>query len=811
MLREIGQSGRRLLRRPGLTVTAVLTLALAIGANTAIFSLLDAVALHPLPYPQADRLIRIGVAIAGQKDLQDVSWPRFQAVAAQSRAAAAVAAYFEDTFGLTDRDRPQQVAGARVSGGFFDVWGVPPLLGRAFTAAEERDGGPHVALLSYGFWRQRFGADLTVLGRSLQIDGVPTTVIGVLPDTYRFPFSTVQIWLPRPDEVTFLSRRAVEVGAGYLQVIARLRPGVSRAAAQGDSDRIFAAYKADPQGHLDVNHPLAVVPLNEQLVGESRKTLLVLLGAVGLVLLIACADVANLLLAGGLARRRETATRIALGAGRRQICGQALRESLLIAGAGGLLGVLLAAWGLHLLVAANPADLPRIDEASLSIRTLVFAILVTTLAGILAGLAPAWQTLRTDPKTFLGEGARGTVGGAGGVRDSWGQGLLVSLQTALVLVLLSAAGLLLHSLQRVNGMELGFDPHNLLFVQVSLPAARYPTLAARRVFFDGLLERVRALPGVEAAALIEYPPTTGAPMSTFNVAGRAPLPPQSRPLVLRLMAGAGYFQMLRTRLLAGRDFDPHGTPDAPLTAIISRSFRDQYFAGENPLGQHLVLRNSALPAEIVGVVDDIQQQPLEAGLRPTFFLFHRQVPPELSPPDFMNLALRTRLPAAGVASALRREVNALDPSQPLPELQTMTSMLHTGTARRRLTTGLFSAFSALALLLCLLGIYGVVAHSVFLRSREIGVRVALGATRRQVLAGVLRPVGRWILPGLLAGAAGSFFAGQVLASLLFEVEAASWPHFAAAAAILSATALLASLLPARRATRIDPAAALRVL
>jgi putative ABC transport system permease protein len=807
MLREIAQSSRRLLRRPGLTVTAVLTLGLAIGANTAIFSLLDTVALRPLPYPDAGRLIHIGAAITGQKDLKEVSWPKFQALEAQCRATTAITAYFQNTFGLTEKDRPQEVLGVRASGGFFAVWGVAPLLGRAFTAAEEKRGGPNVALLSYGFWRQRFGGDRGALGRVLQIDGVPTTIIGVLPDTLRFPFGGVQIWLPRPDEVSFLSRLALEKGAGYLQVVARLRPGVTLAAAKGDIDRVVAAYQHDAQGHLDILYPLGEIPLNEQLVGSTRTTLIVLQGAVALVLLIACADVANLLLADGLARRREIAACVALGAGRRQILGQALRESVLIAGAGGLLGVVLAAWGLRLLVAANPADLPRIEEASVSARALLFAILVTAVAGILAGLAPAWQTLRTDPKNFLGEGARGA---AGGVRASWAQGLLVSFEITLALVLLSAAGLLLRSLQHVNGMELGFAPDHLVFVQVSLPTAKYPSVAERRVFFDQLLDRVRGLPGVREAALIEYPPTVGAPMTTFTVAGRPPLPPESRPLVLRLMAGSGYFRTLQTRLLAGRDFDPRLAPDAPATAIISRSFRDQFFPGENPLGQHLMLRGTSFPVEIVGVVDDIQQQPMEAGLQPTFFLSHRQVVSELSPPNFMNLALRTALPVGSVARSLRREVNALDPSQPLPELQTMTSLLETGTARRRLTTGLFSGFSALALVLCLLGIYGVVAQTVLQRSREIGVRMALGATRGQVLGGVLRLLGRWIVPGLAVGLAGSFLAGRALTSQLYEVEGTSWLNLALAAAALAGVALLASLMPARRATRIDPAITLRV-
>jgi putative ABC transport system permease protein len=809
MIRAIGQSIRQLLRRPGLTLTAVATLALAIGANTAIYSLLDTVALRPLPYRQADRLVRIGASVPGQRDLKEVSWPKFQALAAQGRAATAVTAYYQASFGLTERERPRELTGVRVSGGFFDVWGVAPVLGRTFSAEEQQRGGGNVVLLSYGFWRQRFGGDRGILGRSLAIEGVPTTVIGVLPEVLRFPFGEVEIWLPRPDEVSFMSRRALEMGAGYLQVVARLAPGVSLAAAQSDVDRVVTAYRESSKGHLDVTYPLAAVPLNELLVGSTRTTLLVLLAAVGLVLLIACADVTNLLLADGLARRREIAARVALGAGRRQIFGQALRESLLIAGAGGLLGVLLAAWGLQVLVSANPADLPRIGEVALSGRALAFAFLITGLAGILAGLAPAWQTLRTDPRSFLVEGDRGAVGGGRGGRAGWGQGLLVAGQIALALVLLSAAGLLLHSLQRVNGLRLGLVADDLMFVQVTLPAAKYPGVTERRVFFDDLLDRVRRLPGVQSAALVEYPPTAGAPHTTVTVEGRVPPPPDQRPLVLRLMTGAGYFQTLRARFLAGRDFDPRIAPDAPPTAIVSRSFAQLLFAGQNPLSQRLRLRGSTSPIEIVGVVEDIQQPPLEVPAEPIVFLFQRQAGPDLSPPNFMNLALRTTLPVAGVAAAVRHQLDAIDPGEPLPELTTMPAMLATATARRRLTTGLFSAFSALALALCLLGIYGVVAHSIFLRQREIGVRMALGARHGQVLAGVLRQGSRWIVPGLVLGAAGSVFASRALASQLFEVEATDWLHLAVAVATLGAVAVLACLLPARKAIRIDPATTLR--
>jgi putative ABC transport system permease protein len=806
MLREIGQSSRRLRKRPGLAVTAIVTLALAIGANTAIFSLLDTVALRPLPYRDADRLVQIGAAVTGQKDLQEVSWPKFQALAAQSRETAALTAYYQGAFGLTEKDRPEQLSGERVSGGFFAVWGVRPILGRTFSAEEQKRGGPNVVLLSNAYWQKRFAGDRAVLGRSLDVEGVPTTVVGVLPDVLRFPFGDVQIWLPRPDDANFLSRRALELGAGYLQVAARLRPGVSLAAAQREIDRVTAAYKASLPGQLDIRYPLAAVPMNELLVGASRTTLLVLLAAVGLVLLIACADVANLLLADGLSRRREIAACVALGAGRRQIFGQALRESLLIAGAGGLLGVFLAYWGLQLLVAANPADLPRIGEAEISGRALAFAVLVTAMAGVLAGLAPAWQTLRTDPKSFLAEGERGA---AGGVRASWGQGLLVTFQIALALVLLSAAGLLLRSLERVNGMALGFAPDHLLFVQVTLPDAKYPGVAERRVFFEGLLDRVRALPGVQSAALVETPPVGGGSHTKLTVEGQAPLPPDQQPLVLRVIAGAGYFRTLETRFLAGRDFDPKVAPDAPPTAIITRALRDLYFAGKSPLGQHLLLRGATSPVEVVGVVEDVQQQPLEEGIEPMVFLFQHQAGPDLSPPNFMNLAIRTNLPVAGVAAALRREVSALDPGEPLPEMTTMSALLATATARRRLTTGLFSGFSALALVLCLLGIYGVVAHSIFLRRREIGVRMALGAAKGQVLENVLRLGARWIVPGLVLGAIGSYFAGRALASQLFEVAPTDWLHFAAAAALLGGIAFLACLLPARKATRIDPAVTLR--
>ncbi len=798
---------RRLRRQPGVATLAIATLAVAIGANTAVFSLLDTVALRPLPYPQPERLVHLGAAVPGLADLKEVSWPQFEALAAGSRTAVAFTAYFQNSFGLTDRERPEQLTGTRVSTGFFDVWKVQPVLGRTFRADEQRAGGPAVVVLGEAFWRAHYGSNPAIVGQNIDIEGIPTTVVGVVPDVLRFPFGDNQIWLPRPDQIEFMSESLRDNGAGYLQVEARLADGVSPAAAQEEIDRLSAAYKASRPGQYDAAYRITVVPMTERLIGSTRTTLLVLLAAVALVLLIACADVANLLLAEGLARRREFAARIALGAERRHILGQSLRESLLLATLGGAAGIALAYAGLRWLVASHPADLPRIADVTLSWRALAFSLLATTVAGVLAGLAPAWQTLRGDPKRFLVEAERAIGAGR---RAQWSQGLLVSLQMALALVLFAAAGLLLRSLERVNGIALGFEPDRLLTVQVTLPEARHSGVAERRAFFDRILERARALPGVQAAGWVDYAPVQGAGHTRVTVDGAPPVAKGQEPLVLRDVVSEGYFNALGTRFLAGHDFDPHIATDAPLTVIVNRSAQRQLFGGEMPIGRRLRLRGGTVVAEIVGLVEDVQQDPLEAGKEPIVYLFQRQMGPDLSPPNFMNLMLRTDLPLASMASALQREVRALDPGQPLPEMTTMSALLQSATAQRKLTTGLFSAFSGLALLLSLLGIYGVVAHATALRRREIGLRMALGATPPEILAGVLRLGARWALPGIAVGMLGAYFVGRLIASQLFEVDPAGWRNVGVAAVLLAAAAVLACMVPARRALRVDPARALRL-
>jgi putative ABC transport system permease protein len=806
MIAEIGQSARRLLKRPGLTAAALVTLTLAIGANSAIFSLLDAVALRPLPFKDADRILKIISYSAELQPPPEVSWPKYEALAAETRTLSAVTAYYQTDFGLTERDHPENLTGIAATASFFDVWGVQPLLGRSFSPAEEVKGGPHVVLLSHGFWQKRFGGDRAILGKTLEIEGMPTTVIGVLPPSLSYPFAEVQIWLPRPDEANFLSAKAVALGAGYLQVAARAKPGVSLANARADIDRVIGAYLKSPS-MLDTQWGVATDSMNDTLVGAARTKLLFVLAIVGLVLLIACSDVASLLLADGLARRREFAARIALGAGRGRILGQTLLDSLLLAFTGAALGLVVAHLGLRLLVAANPADLPRIGEATLSGRAFAFTLVVTLVAGLISGLLPAWQTLGTDPKRFLAEGERGSSGGGALL----GQGLLVTLQVAIALLVLSTAGLLLRSLHRVNSMDLGLTPENLLLVQVTLPAAKYPSPTERAVFFDQLLERVRALPGVKAVGLVDYPPISSAPQTTVTAEGQAPLPPDKQQLVFRGIASSGYFAALNTRFLSGHDFDPHLAADAPLVGIINRSLRDHYFPGQNPIGKHLALRGGQFQLEVVGVVENIQQQPLEAGKgEPMYFLYNRQVKPEMSPSPFLQLAIRTGLPIASVAGSVRREVAGIDPSQPLPEMTSMSEMLAGQTSQRRLVAELSSGFSLLALGLCLLGIYGLVAQTVNLRRREIGIRMALGSAMSQVLGSVVRRGAMWIAPGLLLGGLLAYVvATKLLTSQLFEVAANDLGHFALAATALAGVALLACVVPARRATRIDPSKTLR--
>jgi putative ABC transport system permease protein len=807
LLRDIQLGFRKLLQQPGFTLVAILALGVGIGANCAIFSLLDAVVLSPLPYRQPERIVAIWASSPDQGlEQTEVSFPKIRALAEGGKSWRSVATYMEEELNLTERDNPETVDGARVSASFFDVWGIEPILGRRFLPAEDRKGGANVVLLSQGYWERRFGGEKGILGLVLHLDGKAYTVVGVLPQVLRFPFSQVQLWVPRPNEMSFLSDEQVEHGSGYLFAAGRLAPGVSLKKAAEEAERINQRYAEQWKGNQDATFHLKLLPMGQQLVGESRTALLLLLGAVGFVLLIACADVANLLLAQGMARGREVAIRVALGASRSQILVQRMVEGILLAILGSALGLLLAHWGLRLLVAANPANLPRLEEAGLHGRVLGFTLVLALLTGVLASLAPALQTTRTDPRTALREGDRGATGGA---RRGRTQGLLVAVEVALALVLLIGASLLIRSFRTVSSVDPGFDTRNLLVSQVSLPTVKYPTIETRRVFFESMLERIRAIPGVQSATFSDFLPIQGTAHANILVEGQPVPPPDQQPLVWRLMVNPGYFQTLGVQLLAGRDFDPKAGPDSPVEVLINDSLRRRFFADRDPVGQHLLLGRLHLRAEIVGVVADVQQLGLDTRKEAEFFVSAREARKELAPTTFMQLQVRTSLPVENVAQAVRREVQGLDREQPVADLQTMDSIVAASIASRRLTMGLLSGFSAVALALCFLGIYGVVAHSVSLREKEIGVRMALGAQAGQVLGAVTRQSFRWIFLGLVVGLAAALLLSRVLESLLFEVSPTDPLYLTTTPIVLALVALLACYLPARRATRIAPAITLR--
>ena len=693
--------------------------------------------------------------------------------------------------------------GERIDREFFAVWGIAPQLGHPFTAAEDQKGGADVAMLSAGLWRRRFGGDVRIVGRTIRLEGRPYTIAGVMPDVLRFPFRDVQVWLPRAQEMAALPEKTVERGAGFLELAARLKPGTSLASVRKAALQVGDRYSRTFPSNLDAPFRFALAPLADQLVGgEVRSRLALLLGAVALVLLIACADVANLLLVQGLARRKEVAIRLAMGASAGRVIRQRLVEGVVLALLGSLVGLALAWAGLRLLVASHPADLPRLDQVGIDGRVLLFTLLLSLLTGVLFSLLPALQSLRAGAAAQLKESARGATAGSGRTRA---QGLLIAAEVALALVLLIGSTLLIESFRRLSAVDLGFDPAHLLSMQLSPTAAKYPDRGRQRLFYEQVLERVRALPGVRSASMSDYLPIQGSAEAPFYVEGHPPASPADRSYAFMTMVSPGFFRTLGTRLVKGRDFDPNLPPDAPITAVINESMARQYFQGQEPVGKRLILGGH--PVEIVGVARDVQQLGPEVRNIAGFFLPLRHLG-EL-PMPVMHLLVRTTLPPAQVAAGVRREVTAVDPEQPVADVETLEGVVADALSGRRLTMALLTGFSAVALILCALGIYGLIAHSVTARRQEIGVRMALGAERGQVLGLVMRQGLRWVLIGLATGLLAALLLSRTLAGLLYAVSPRDPLYYLAAPLLLGFVALLACYLPARRAARSEPAVTLR--
>jgi putative ABC transport system permease protein len=802
---------RQLREAPAFALIAIFTLALGIGATTAIFSLLNAVVLQPLPFPDPERIVYLWSVDRGQdRSTSPGNFLEFKnGVPSFERLAASVKA----SFNLTGDGAPERIDGSRMTAEYFDVLGAKPALGRFFTAAEDAPGRERVVVLSDGLWRERFGGDPEILGKAIRLNGLPHTVIGVMPAFVTLSSSDSRLWVPlalAPEDVT-------NYGNSYLRVIGRLRPEASRTAAQAEIDRIAKRLKKlDPRSNVDKE--ARIEPFLDRLLGGYRRRLLVLLGAVGCVLLIACVNVANLLLARGAARGREIAIRAALGAGRRRIVRQLLTESVVLSLAGAVAGTGLAWLGLRGLVAISPAGVPRLAEAGIDGRALACALGLGFVASLLSGLVPALRTARPDLQSTLKEGGRSL--GVGSPRDRVRTGLLVA-EVALALVLLAGAGLLIRSALALQNVELGFEPVGVLTAQLSLPEADYPEtdssegsspMGNRAVAaVQRVVGEVGRIPGVESAAAVSILPLSGSDTSSrLDIEGN-PLPPGQEIHGSTREVTPGYFRTMRIPLLRGRDFTAADRKGAPKVAVVNQALARLAWPGGEAVGKRLAYTGEDDQPdwiEVVGVVGDVRLGHLEdEEVRPGFYLPMDQS--DLIGGDISTAVVaRTAGDPASLAAAVRRAVATVDPRLPVFELATMEEVRASSAATARFNMLMLTSLGVIGLLLAAVGIYGVIAWFVSQRTQEIGLRMALGATQGKVLAMVTWQAMRPVLVGLGVGVLGALAATRLLGGLLFGVTATDPLTFAGVLAVLAAAALLASWVPARRASRVEPSRAL---
>ncbi len=797
LLQDVRYGLRTLARNPGFTAAAVLTLGLGIGANTAIFSVVDGVLLSPLAGRDPDRLVML---CETTKDIPrlPVSYPNYVDWRQRARSFEDIAVYNGfDQFTMTGQGDPERVRGGLASGNLFTLLGIEPAAGRLIHSRDDRPDAEPVAVITDGFWRRRFAADPAVVGKPIVLDGVAYTIVGVLPPRFRLTASS-EVWVPL-GRFTHLPR-FVRINHSGLIGIGRLKPGVTLDRMQADlaavAQQLQRDYPADNAG-LGISGE----PLEDLTVGSIRQPLRVLSIAVGLVLLVACTNVANLLLSRAAARQHELALRVAIGAGRRRVVRQLITESLLLAVAGGALGLGLAWAGVKLLLALHPTNIPRLMDIQVDGTVLAFALGLSVLTGLLFGLAPALHLARSEPSLALQEGGRRASGGR--ARRRLATGLTVA-EVAMALVLLVGAGLLLRSFAKLTRVDPGFDPRGVTAALVSLPDRDYPDEPHRRLAFSELLRRVRALPQVQDAAL-----STDLPLSTnwqtYVIFERLPpMAPGSEPLLNAASVSPEYFRTVRIRLLAGRGIEPTDTKSRPLAVVVSESVARRFFGGPSAIGRRMKQAGAESPwLTIVGIVSDVRNDGLRAASRGTMYL-----PAEQS--DLMSawLMVRSGTPLEQLLPLLRRETAAIDRNLPLADVTTLADALGQSVAKERFAMLMLGLFAAVALLLAAIGIYGVIAYNVAQRAQEIGVRIALGARRADVLALVVGQAMRLTLLGIVIGAAAALGAGRVIASLLFEVEPGDPAVLAGAALLVAAVALLAAGLPALRAARTDPRAAL---
>ncbi len=799
---ELRYSIRQLIKSPGFTFVAVLGLALGIGANVALFSVVNSVFLRPLAYPEPDRLVRLS-STNQEQNLTRVgfSHPRFLEVQQRQQVFSHVALSAFNAFTLTGRGDPEQVIGLYASAALLPTLGLEPALGRNFAAAEDRPGGEHVVLVSRRFWQRHFNGDRAAIGQALALDGAPHTIIGVLPEAAStFPLADFHVWVPRPAEVPYLVPSQLNNGAFAFQVLARLGPEVSLEQAREAMNVIAGGYRQSQSANVDAPSQIEVVPLLEDAVGGQRQGYLMLFAAVACVLLIACANIANLLLAKFAGRRKEIAARFALGAGRADVIRQLVTESMLIAVLGGAAGLLLALWALSAIVTFGADLIPRVADIGLDPFALGFTLVVTLITGLGIGLLPALQASGVNVLETLKDASRGSTSAGQRLRA----GLLVA-EVSLSLVLLIAAGLLLTSFARLQRVEPGFQPEGIFTAQLVLPPQRYDRdrLVA---FYESLYQRLATRPGITSAALTDRVPLTGGQSpAPVAVTGR-PLPPMSeRPHANRHLVSPRYFQTLGIPIRAGRDFDERDSARVPHVAIVNATFARRHFPGEDPIGRTLITGMGQMPSQVIGVVADVRSTSLNTPPEADYFL------PALQRPEtFTNIVIRTTATPIAMASAVREALRSVDPGLPLLQPQTLSARIAQTVADRRLALVLLATFAALALLLASLGVYSVMAHLVAFRTSEIGIRMALGASPGAVMRMVLSHGRRLTLIGIALGILGGLAVSRVMQQVLFEVDPADPLIYFAVSATLLLVAEMASFLPARRATRIDPVIALRM-
>lgn len=793
---------RMLVKNPAFTIIVVITLALGIGANSAIFSVINTVLLRPLPYKDPDRLVMVW------EDVPKMGFPRNTPAPAnfidwrnQNKVFEGMAAVAVLSINLTGIGEPERIDGLGVSGNFFSLLGVEPQLGRTFLPEEDQHGANRVVIISQGLWQRRFNSDNNIIGKTLTLNGESFQVIGVMPSQFKFPSRESELWVP----IAFDPEEASNRGGHYLQVIARLKPGVTVQQAHSDMNTIAARLEQQyPETNTGVGS--AVIPLHEQFVGDIKPALLLLLGAVGFVLLVACANVANLLLARAAARQKEIALRMAIGASRLRLIRQFLTESILIAAIGGSVGLLVSIIGVNLLKAFIPGNISQAQAITIDVKVLIFTLFVSLLTGLIFGLAPALQTSNFNLNETLKEG-KGAMAGSGNNRI---RSLLVITEIAFSLILLMGAGLLINSFLRLRNVDPGFRSDNLLTMKVELPESKYPDKTRRSAFYTDLVHRVESLPGVRSAAVAtNLPLTYNGDSIPIGVEGRPDPAPDQRPDVVTRIISPDYFRTMSIRLLKGREFsEQEERENSTRVAIISETMARRLWQDEDPIGKRIKPGSTASTypwISIIGVAKDVRQFELSSDPRLQMYLPYTQA-------SFFEpraLVVSTNVEPSSLSATVRRTVWEIDKDQPVSNISTMEDIIYESVARQRFSTFLLCIFAAIAMTLAAVGIYGIMSYSVTQRTHEMGIRMALGAQKSDVLKLAIGQGLKLIVIGVVIGLAAAFFLTRLMSSLLFGVSATDPATFIVISLVLVSVGLFASYIPARRATKVDPMITLR--